>query len=126
MNVITHVYDEDNSSKGFPIKKILERGPDELRKLKNKMESLDNNFKLYCAHTKQRVTLIELDTEKFEFRFYSNIDSQHKGLDPHLYSKLHAAGIIDKLLCKSCQNKDNFRNVACFIYCSDCGKEIKY
>lgn len=70
----------------------------------------------------QEKGLNKLTTHK---RTYS-YNVKNKGLSDRNYNKLKSTKSFQNLHCEKCGNRDYFRDIACFIYCSQCKAEIKY
>lgn len=52
--------------------------------------------------------------------------SKNKGLSDRIYQTLNKNKAFENLCCNKCGNTERFRDIACFIYCSDCNSEVKY
>lgn len=56
----------------------------------------------------------------------NNQTKPKKGLSERIYSEISKTKSFENLCCEHCGNTHSFHDIACFIYCDHCKKEVKY
>lgn len=89
--------------------------------------------KLLIEEKKREASSVEVNKNDF-YSIYSTSQNSiknekikpKKGLSERIYSKISKTKSFENLCCEHCGNTHSFHDIACFIYCDICNKEVKY
>ncbi|EIS3740870.1 DUF6035 family protein [Aeromonas hydrophila] len=89
--------------------------------------------KLLLENKRREASRLEVNKNDFYSIYSTNSNSiknnqmkPQKGLSEKIYSKISKTKSFENLCCEHCGNTHSFHDIACFIYCNHCKKEVKY
>ncbi|MGU5763223.1 DUF6035 family protein [Aeromonas hydrophila] len=89
--------------------------------------------KLLLENKRREASRLEVNKNDFYSIYSTNSNSiknnqmkPQKGLSEKIHSKISKTKSFENLCCEHCGNTHSFHDIACFIYCNHCKKEVKY
>ncbi|TNI81504.1 DUF6035 family protein [Aeromonas sobria] len=89
--------------------------------------------KLLLEKKRREASRVEVNKNDFYSIYSTNSNAikinqmkPKKGLSERIYSKISKTKSFENLCCENCGNTHSFHDIACFIYCDHCKKEVKY